>query len=170
MLKTESISRTRSRLAAFILMAGLIVPAAAGAASGARQVDGPTLFDGAEYFVKAPGKKEAKPVEGTLGFDANTKVARFMAKGNNQLFEIPYGLITSMLYERTSKPRYAEAILLSPLFLLTRSKKHFLTIQYKGPDGQGQFALIRLDKKNCQTALATAEAQTGIKVERSEER
>jgi hypothetical protein len=45
-----------------------------------------------------------------------------------------------------------------------------LTIQYKNAEGQGQFALIRFDKKNWQSAVATIEAQTGIKVERVEEK
>ena len=75
-----------------------------------------------------------------------------------------------MLYERTSKPRYAEAILLSPLFLFAHSKKHFLTIQYTDADGQGKFAMIHLDKGNARDVVAAAEAETGKKVERTEER
>jgi hypothetical protein len=56
------------------------------------------------------------------------------------LVSIPNERIKTMLYERTSKPRYAEAILISPFFLFAHSKKHFLTIQYTDADGQGKFA------------------------------
>jgi hypothetical protein len=76
-----------------------------------------------------------------------------MAKGKTEI-EIPYRGITSLLYERAATPRYSAAILVSPLFLFSKSKKHFLTIQYKGTEGQSQFALIRFDKKNWQSAIA----------------
>jgi len=96
---------------------------------------------------------------------------RFVVKDKDMtLLELPYSNITSAVYERAATPRYAAAVLVSPLFLFTKSKKHFLTVQYKGKDGQGQFALIRLDKKNYQMALAMIEAQTGIKIERHEDK
>jgi hypothetical protein len=60
--------------------------------------------------------------------------------------------------------------LISPLLLLTRGKEHFLTIQYKDEKGQGQFAIVRLDKRNYRDCLAAIEAQTGRRVERMEER
>jgi hypothetical protein len=44
------------------------------------------------------------------------------------------------------------------------------SIQYKNAEGQGQFALIRFDKKNWQSAVAAVEAQIRIKVERVEEK
>jgi hypothetical protein len=75
-----------------------------------------------------------------------------------------------MLYERTSKPRYGLAILVSAIFIFTKSKAHYLTIQYKQPDGQGDFVIVRLHKDDYQMALATAEAHTGEKMERTEER
>jgi hypothetical protein len=129
----------------------------------------PTPFDNAQYYLKTPNEKNAKPIDGVLVLDATAKTARFVAKGKTE-FEIPYSGVTNLLYERTATPRYSAAVLISPLFLFSKSKKHFLTIQYKNSEGQGQFALIRLDKKNWQTAIATVEAQTGIKVERTEER
>ena len=73
-------------------------------------------------------------------------------------------------HEKTSKPRYAEAILISPFFLFAHSKKHFLTIQYADADGTGKFAMIHMDKSNARDIVAAAEAETGKKVERSEEK
>lgn len=130
---------------------------------------GPVQFESAQYYLKTPNEKNAKPIDGILVLDAAAKTARFVAKDKTQ-FEIAYSDITNLLYERTATPRYSAAIFVSPLFLFSKSKKHFLTIQYKNPEGQGQFAMIRLHKKNWQTAVATVEAQTGIKVERTEER
>ena len=57
------------------------------------------------------------------------------------------------------------AIFLSPWALLSKGKKHWLTITYK--DGEGQdFVLLKLDKKEYKRILATAEAETEKEVER----
>jgi hypothetical protein len=61
-------------------------------------------------------------------------------------------------------------VLVNPFFLLTHSKKHFLTIQFTDADGQGKFTMIHMDKGNARDIVATAEAETGRKVERSEEK
>lgn len=167
MSKTNFVSKAYSMLA--LLATAAVLNHSVAFAGPARQSSAQSQFQDAEYLMKVPNEKKPKNVEGTLVFDSAAKAVRFTSKGANQL-DIQYSTITGMLYERTSKPRYAAAILLSPLFIFSKSKKHFLTLQYKGPDGQGQFALVRLHKKNFQTALATAEAQTGIKIERNEER
>jgi hypothetical protein len=125
-------------------------------------------FQDAQYFVKEAGKDKAKPVKGTLTFDPAAKAARFESK--EAKMEIPYNQITGLIYEKTSKPRYALGLLVAWPLLFTKSKGHYLTIQYKPADGQGEFALIRLDKDNYQMALAAAEAQTGVKLQRSEEK
>jgi hypothetical protein len=56
------------------------------------------------------------------------------------------------------------------MFLLAHSKKHYLTIQYTDASGAGQFAIVQLDKKNAQQAIAAAQAETGKNVERAEEK
>jgi len=173
-------SNIRSLVAHFIAAILLVCPVILGAAASsnvvanwpAAQTDAATSttqFEGAQYYLKTPNEKKTKQVDGTLVIDSSAKVARFVAKGKTEV-EIPYGSITSLLYERAATPRYSAAVLVSPLFLFSKSKKHFLTIQYKNAEGQGQFALIRFDKKNWQPAVAAVEAQTGIKVERVEEK
>ncbi|MCI0336660.1 MAG: hypothetical protein L0226_03715 [Acidobacteria bacterium] len=125
-------------------------------------------FEDAQYFVKEAGKDKAKPVKGTLVFDPGAKSVRFESK--EAQYEIPYNQITSLIYEKTAKPRYALGLLVAWPLLFTKSKGHYLTIQYKQTDGAGQFALTRLDKNNYQMALATAETQTGVKLQRIEEK
>jgi len=130
-----------------------------------------TKFDHAEYLKpKTEGQKDDHPVKGSIAFDKEKKTVEFVDDKGAAVISIPDDKIKSMLYERTSKPRYAEAILLSPLFLFAHSKKHFLTIQYTDADGQGKFAMIHLDKGNARDVVAAAEAETGKKVERTEER
>ena len=128
-----------------------------------------TKFESAQYYLKTPNEKKTTQIDGTFVLDPSAKAARFVGKAKTEV-EIPYGSITSLLYERAATPRYSAAVLVSPLFLFSKSKKHFLTIQYKNAEGQGQFALIRFDKSNWQAAVAAVEAQTGIKVERVEEK
>ena len=131
-----------------------------------------TKFDHAEYMrPKTEGqKKDDHPVKGSISFDKDKKTVEFADEKGVSVVSIPDDKIKSILYEKTSKPRYAEALLISPFFLFTHSKTHFLTIQYTDGDGQGKFAMIHLDKGNARDVVAAAEAETGKKVERAEEK
>jgi hypothetical protein len=128
-------------------------------------------FDHAEYMkATSAGQKKAEPaVKGTLLFDREQKTVDFVDSKQAQVFSIKYDSIKTMLYEEADKPRYAEAVLISPMFLFSHSKKHYLTIQYTDGAGAGQFVIVHLDKKNAREAVAAAEAATGKKVERIEE-
>jgi hypothetical protein len=129
-------------------------------------------FDHAEYRqATSSGQKKAAPaVQGTIFFNSDKKTVEFLDRKGAPVLSIDCGAIKSMLYEKTSTPRYAEAVLISPLFIFSQSKKHFLTIQYTDTVGAGQFVILHLDKKNAREAIATAEAQTGEKVEQVEEK
>jgi hypothetical protein len=163
-------------IAAILLACPVILSAAAsssvvanGQAAQTSAEPSTTKFESAQYYLKTPNEKKTTQIDGTFVLDPSAKAARFVGKAKTEV-EIPYGSITSLLYERAATARYSAAVLVSPLFLFSKSKKHFLTIQYKNAEGQGQFALIRFDKSNWQAAVATVEAQTGIKVERVEEK
>jgi hypothetical protein len=129
-------------------------------------------FDHAEYLrPKIEGqKKDDHPVKGSISFDKDKKSVEFLDEKGVSVLSISDDKIKSMIYEKTSRPRYAEAILISPFFLLTHSKKHFLTIQYTDMGGQGKFAMIHMDKGNARDIVAAAEAETGKTVERTEEK
>src|SRR5262252_5740643 len=128
-------SNISSFVAHFIAAILLACPVILGAAASPKVVanwpaaqTGPatstTQFDGAQYYLKTPNEKKTKQVDGTLVLDSSAKVARFVANGKTEV-EIPYGSITSLLYECAATPRYSAAVLVSPLFLLSKSKKHF---------------------------------------------
>jgi hypothetical protein len=128
-------------------------------------------FDNVEYTMPAsPGQKKGDTYKGTLKFDSTDKEVQFVSKGGSVPLRVKYEVIKSMLYERSAKPRYALGLLVAWPLLFTKSKKHWLTIQYTDPTGTGQFALLRLDKGNYREVLASAEAETGKKLERTEER
>ena len=101
-----------------------------------------THFDHAEFLkAAAPGQKKGAAVKGTLHFDGPKKAVLFLDKKGDPAFDIKYDSIKSLLYERTSKPRYAEGLLIAWPLLFTKSKKHYLTIQYEEPAGTGHFAI-----------------------------
>lgn len=131
-------------------------------------------FGKAEYVPPkdegSKNKKGGNPIKGEVCFDKGAKVFTFVDDKSNTVVTIPYDKIKSMLYEKTSHPRYAEAIIISPFFLFSKTKKHFLTIQYTNAAGEGQFAMIHMDKGNARDIVAQAEADTGKKVDLSEER
>jgi hypothetical protein len=129
-------------------------------------------FNKAEYIqATSTGQKKAgTTVKGTLFFDADNKTVNFLQESGSPAVSIKYDSIRNLMYEKASKPRYAEAVLISPLFMLSHSKKHYLTVQYTDASGEGKYAIVRLDKSNVRQAVACAEAQTGKKVEQIEEK
>jgi len=75
-----------------------------------------------------------------------------------------------MSHEKSAKPRYAETLLLSPFFLFPKTRKQFLTIQYADDAANGKSGVFHMDKSNARDIANTAQAETGKKVEMSEER
>jgi hypothetical protein len=131
---------------------------------------GQNQFERAEFLKSpAPGQKKGEAVKGTLNFDTNRKAILFLDKHGAESLDIKYDSVKNLLYERTAKPRYTEGLLIAWPLMFTKSKKHYLTLQYEEPAGTGHYAIVHLDKSNYQEILATIEAQTGKRVERTEE-
>ena len=61
--------------------------------------------------------------------------------------------------------RYAAAILISPLLLLSKSRKHFVTLGYMDQDGKQQAVVFRCGKGDIRSVLAALEARTGRRIE-----
>jgi hypothetical protein len=131
-------------------------------------------FDKVEYLppkvVGSKNTKESNPIKGDVCFDKDAKNLTFVDEKGNTVVTIPYDKIKSLLYEKTSHPRYIEGMLISPFFLFSKTKKHFLTIQYANAPGDGQFAMIHIDKNNARDMVAEVEAETGKRVELTEEK
>ena len=78
---------------------------------------------------------------------------------------IPYNSIQVVEYGQRVGRRYAAAILISPVFLLSKARKHYLTIEFQGRDGKQQALVFRVDKNDIRPALASIEARTGRRIE-----
>jgi hypothetical protein len=72
----------------------------------------------------------------------------------------PYSDVKGGEYSYAKNPRWKTAIFVSPFFLFTSGKKHWFLVQ-----GEGDYALLHLDKTNYRLILAAFEARTGLKVE-----
>jgi len=80
-------------------------------------------------------------------------------------FQIPYRKINTVEYGQSVSRRYAEAVLISPLLLLSKSRKHFVTLGYIDADGKQQALVFRVEKGDIRSVLAGLEARTGRRVE-----
>ncbi|SRR5581483_5008170 len=87
----------------------------------------------------------------------------FQCKGISM--EIPFERINTLEYGQRVGRRYAGAILVSPLLLLSKTRKHFVTVGYTDNDGKQQALVFRVDKDDVRAMLASLEAKSGRKVE-----
>jgi hypothetical protein len=78
---------------------------------------------------------------------------------------IEYRKINTVEYGQNVSRRYAAAILISPVLLLAKSRRHYVTIGYVDEDGAQQALVVRVDKGDIRTVLASLEARTGRRVE-----
>jgi hypothetical protein len=78
---------------------------------------------------------------------------------------IEYRKINTVEYGQNVSRRYAAAILISPVLLLSKSRRHYVTIGYVDEEGAQQALVVRVDKNDIRTVLASLEARTGRRVE-----
>ena len=86
-------------------------------------------------------------------------------RNGKQEFRVPYGRVNSIEYGQNVSRRYAAAILISPVLLLSKSRKHFVTVGYADEAGAQQALVFRVDKGDIRSVLASLEARTGRRVE-----
>lgn len=99
--------------------------------------------------------------DGRLALDQSDRMV-FGLKQN--LVTIPYNQVHSIEYGQKVDRRYLEAILLSPMFLLSKKRDHYLTIHFRDEKGYDQAIVLRLPKSSVRPTLASLEARTGLKV------
>jgi len=78
---------------------------------------------------------------------------------------VPYDGVNSLEYGQKAGRRLGLAIVVSPLFLLSKKRRHYLTIGYLDEAGDQQAAVFELGKKIVRSTLAGLEARTGLAVD-----
>jgi len=113
------------------------------------------------------------PVEGHID-TANENVLAFGATDKlfaGQVFSIPYVSVTHIEYGQKAGRRVGAAIgysfLLGPaglLTLLSKKRKHYLTVGYQSADGTNQVVVFEIGKDIVRTTLAIVQARSGKKI------
>jgi hypothetical protein len=93
----------------------------------------------------------------------------FLFRSKHAFVRIPYSKINTLEYGQRVNRRYAAAILISPVLLLSKKRKHFLTVGYTDEQGRQQAMVFELPKGVVRTILVSLEAKTGHRVEFQDE-
>ncbi len=78
---------------------------------------------------------------------------------------VPYVTINTLEYGQKVDRRVLEAVLISPLMLLSKKRTHFLTIGYTDAEGHQQAMVFRVESGDVRLLLVGLEARTGRKIE-----
>lgn len=127
----------------------------------------PLLLGAAEPGVKA------QFIGGTIsGVRAKSGAKLDLTGGESLLFQcgktelrIDYRKINTLEYGQNVSRRYAAAILISPVLLLSKTRRHYVTLGYVDESGAQQALVFRVGKGDIRTVLAGLEARTGRRVE-----
>ena len=65
--------------------------------------------------------------------------------------------------------RYVSAVLISPILLLSKKRKHYLTVGYTDDNGENQAMVFEVSKNGIRSVLVSLEAKTGRRVEYQDE-
>lgn len=87
---------------------------------------------------------------------------------NGQL-RVPYDHVELLEYGQKVDRRLLLALAISPILLLSKEHKHYLTVGFRDGDGDHQAMLFRVDKNSIRAALVSLEARTGLKVQYQDE-
>jgi hypothetical protein len=119
--------------------------------------------------VEYVGGTVARMPGGAQGAIELTDQRYFAFYAGKQQVRIPYDRINLVEYGQQVDRRLALAVVLSPVFLFSKSRKHFLTIGYAGEDGQQEALVFRVDKNGIRATLVALEARTGKQVQYQDE-
>ena len=104
--------------------------------------------------------------KGNLVLDNDT--IRLVKKNGVEYFSLATTSVTDMFYSRVSGRRIKTAIFVSPLLLLTKGRKHYVTLTFDDPVASGAVEL-KLDKKNYVGILRSLEQVTGMSMQYEQE-
>jgi hypothetical protein len=86
----------------------------------------------------------------------------FRCKGRQH--HVTYKDVNLLEYGQNVNRRLGLAVAISPLFMLSKARKHFLTVGYTDADGKQQAMVFRVDKAKIRAVLVALEARTGLRV------
>lgn len=131
------------------------------------------FFLGAPALFASVGSHNADFVGGTIttiktGTEGHVstddeKVYVFSYKAGD--LKIPYERVEALEYGQKTGRRLGLALTISPWLLLSKKRKHFLTISWKDDSDKDQAVVLELGKDIVRVQLASLSARTGRKIE-----
>ncbi len=131
----------------------------------------PLLLSGASPGYRAQivgGTVSSAPLKSSGRIDLAGSEALVFRAGDKS-FAINYARIGTLEYGQNVSRHYAAAVLISPIFLLSKSRKHFVTIGFIDGEGAQQAIVFRVDKNDIRAVLVSLEARSGRRVEYQDE-
>ncbi len=122
----------------------------------------PGADDGAEADYMGGTVGAIRPGTGGRALTTDPDAFVFSAKGIT--VRIPYEQINLIEYGQKVDRRLAEAILISPLMILSKKRQHYLTVGFETETGGQQAMLFKVGKKDIRAMLVSLEARTGRRV------
>jgi hypothetical protein len=139
------------------MMSRAAIGGAAGVFSAAGAVRGSDVLYVGGTIDSVPEK-----TEGRLDSSGEGEAVFQCKKGS---FRIPYQTISSLEYGQKAGRRVGVAIAISPLALLSKKRRHYLSLAYLDPQGAKQGVVFELSKGRTHSLISMLEARSGKKVE-----
>ena len=114
--------------------------------------------------VEYIGGTVAEFPSGTAGRLEATDPGALVFANKRHNLDVPYRQINLLEYGQKADRRILAAVLISPIFLLSKKRDHFLTIGYADPQGHQQALVLKVEKRDLRSVLASLEARTGLRV------
>jgi len=111
----------------------------------------------AEYIG---GTRADIPAESSGAIKVSDEVYFIFVSKQTQV-KVPYERINLLEYGQKVNRRYLEAVVISPLFMLSKKRQHFLTVGFQDDDGHQQALVFKVSKNDIRLTLVALEARTG---------
>lgn len=146
--------QTRKRATAAFVLAVILARVTVGAVDSKK----------AEYVGGTIAGIQEK-AEGNLDTATEAQMVFTPERGRGPSLIIPYASITGLEYGQKAGRRVGAAILVNPLLLFSKKRKHFFTIGFKDKDGKEQAIVLELGKDIVRTTLTIIETRSGKEIE-----
>ena len=104
------------------------------------------------------------PSKGSVRMDLTDTDTLVMHAGKAEM-RVAYKSVNTIEYGQSVGRRVAAAVLISPVFLLSKTRKHFVTLGFVDAAGKQQALVLRVAKGDIRSVLAGLEARTGRRIE-----
>jgi hypothetical protein len=111
------------------------------------------------------GGTENQIKDGAEGESSAKDEKNFIFQYKDGKLAIPYEQVNDLEYGQKAGRRIGLAIVVNPLLLFSKKRKHFLTVGWKDEQDKQHAAVFELGKSIIRTTIATLEARTGKKVD-----